>query len=345
MRLLCFGDSNTYGHDPRSCFGGRYPAEARWTDILAQATGWKVLNAGQNGREIPRRTAELAQVARLLAGCVPLDALAVMLGDNDLLQHPSRTAAAISDDMMDFLQYILHYFPHESVWLIAPPPMRRGAWVTEKRLLTESAKLADAYAALSGRLGTHFTDAGQWGVELLFDGVHFSPAGHRAFAAGLQSALEAGMLPDIQEVFPRSPESIRQLTAVWEASVRATHHFLTEKDIQVTARDVPGALASVPHLAAAAIGGASVGFLGADGQRLEMLFLSPASRGRGLGRRLLEWGVRQYGIREVSVNEQNLQALGFYEHLGFHPYKHAEQDEQGRPFPLLYLRREDSPCS
>ena len=66
MRLLCFGDSNTYGYDPRSYFGSRYDAANRWVDLLAAKTGWELLNAGQNGREIPRRAHELQQVQQLL---------------------------------------------------------------------------------------------------------------------------------------------------------------------------------------------------------------------------------------------------------------------------------------
>lgn len=345
MKLLCFGDSNTYGYDPRSCFGGRYPAEVRWTDVLAKNMGWEVLNAGQNGREIPRRASELAQANQLLADCAPLDALAVMLGSNDLLQHPALTAEGVAERMAVFLRHVPEQCPPETVLLVAPPPMRRGAWVTEERLLQESAGLAKAYAALAAELGIRFADAGQWDVELLFDGVHFSPAGHRAFANGIQATLEAVPMPDIREVSQRSPELIRQLTAVWESSVRATHHFLTEDDIRAIARDVPEALSAIPQLAVAIADGAPVGFLGADGRRLEMLFLSPASRGRGLGRRLLEWGARQYGIRETCVNEQNPQALGFYERMGFRVCQRTDLDEQGRPFPLLYLRREDAPCS
>lgn len=345
MKLLCFGDSNTYGYDPRSCFGGRYPAEIRWTGLLAQATGWEVLNAGQNGREIPRRAVELAHVDQLLTNCAPLDGLAIMLGSNDLLQQPSMTAAAAAGRMAGFLRHVLERCPPEMVLLIAPPPMRRGEWVTEERLLIESKALAGVYAALAGQLGARFADAGQWDVELLFDGVHFSPAGHQAFARGMQAALGPRPMPDIQEILQRSPELIRRLAGVWESSVRATHHFLTETDIQAIAQEIPEALRSVPHLAAAFISGVPVGFLGVDGQRLEMLFLSPSNRGCGLGRQLAEWGVRQYGIREVCVNEQNPQALGFYQRLGFRPYKRTGLDEQGRPFPLLYLHREDPPCS
>lgn len=190
MRILCLGDSNTYGYDPRSWMGDRYPADIRWTDRLAAATGWEVLNAGQNGREIPHRAAELAQADRLLASAGPLDLLAVMLGSNDLLQNPRFTAGDTAGRMEAFLGHLLEGCAPPPLLLIAPPPMRPGIWVTEERLLTESSILADAYGALARRLGIRFADAGPWGVDLLFDGVHFSEAGHRTFAARMRKVLE-----------------------------------------------------------------------------------------------------------------------------------------------------------
>ena len=89
MRLICFGDSNTYGYDPRSYFGGRYPAQHRWVDLLAQKLNCTVINAGENGREIPRREEELQRIALILSNQKPLDLLLVMLGGNDLLQSNS----------------------------------------------------------------------------------------------------------------------------------------------------------------------------------------------------------------------------------------------------------------
>lgn len=79
--------------------------------------------------------------------------------------------------------------------------------------------------------------------------------------------------------------------------------------------------------------------MGIEGERLEMLFLAPDARGTGLGRRLLEYGVAHYGVRELTVNEQNPQAVGFYRHMGFETYMRTETDEQGGPYPLLYMRR------
>lgn len=185
MKLLCFGNSNTYGYDPRSLLGDRYPAEVRWTDTLARNTGWTVLNRGQNGREIPCRPAETIRITEVISREMP-DILVVMLGSNDLLCHSDFDAEQTAARMKSFLQAL----PPVQTLLVSPPPMQRGTWVCEERLLTESACLAAQYAALARKLDISFADAGQWGVELTFDGVHFSEAGHRAFANGIRQVLE-----------------------------------------------------------------------------------------------------------------------------------------------------------
>ena len=84
--------------------------------------------------------------------------------------------------------------------------------------------------------------------------------------------------------------------------------------------------------------GEPVAFMGIDSNRLEMLFLSPEVRGKGLGKQLLQYGIETYNIQELTVNEQTPQAVGFYEHMGFQTYKRTEYDEEGNPYPLLYMR-------
>ena len=84
--------------------------------------------------------------------------------------------------------------------------------------------------------------------------------------------------------------------------------------------------------------GEPVAFMGIDSNRLVMLFLSPEVRGKGLGKQLLQYGIETYNIQELTVNEQNPQAVGFYEHMGFQTYKRTEYDEEGNPYPLLYMR-------
>ena len=169
MKVLCYGDSNTYGYDPRGFFGDRYPAECRWVDILARKLKWEVQNEGQNGREIPSRPFQYQRAGELLAPSPP-DIFAVMLGTNDLLRGYSAELGC--SRMEAFLRYIQPKCGQ--LLLIAPPPMKRGAWVMEENLITESVKLAEAYQALSQKLGIAFADAGQWNVPLAFDGVHFT---------------------------------------------------------------------------------------------------------------------------------------------------------------------------
>ena len=123
-------------------------------------------------------------------------------------------------------------------------------------------------------------------------------------------------------------------------SVRATHAFLSEAEILAIRDFVPQALSGVETLVVAFDDGAPLGFMGAEAGRLEMLFLAPEARGRGLGRLLLEEAIARYSVEALTVNEQNPQAVGFYEHLGFRTYKRTELDEEGRPYPLLYMRRE-----
>ena len=143
----------------------------------------------------------------------------------------------------------------------------------------------------------------------------------------------------VYEITERTPERLAELLAVWERSVRATHTFLSESEILRIRGYVPQALAAVPELAVLEEDGRLLGFLGAGEGRLEMLFLDPDARGRGLGRALLTYGLEQYAIREVTVNEQNPAAAGFYRHMGFAVYRRSELDEQGGPYPILYMRR------
>ena len=144
---------------------------------------------------------------------------------------------------------------------------------------------------------------------------------------------------ELTEAQERSGPLLTHLLAVWERSVRATHTFLTAEEIARINEYVPSALAQVPILVVLTDRGVPAAFMGLAGDKLEMLFVAPESRGQGLGRRLIRYGMDRHALREVSVNEQNPQAVGFYEHMGFQTYRRTERDEQGGPYPLLYMRR------
>ena len=133
---------------------------------------------------------------------------------------------------------------------------------------------------------------------------------------------------------------IQQLLQVWEKSVKATHLFLSDNEIKNIKEYVPQALENIANLIIAVDKNQNpISFMGIEDQTLEMLFITPEQIGKGLGKHLIEYGIKNYNIRKLTVNEQNLKAKGFYEHMGFQVYKRTDNDEQGNPYPLLYMSR------
>lgn len=131
-----------------------------------------------------------------------------------------------------------------------------------------------------------------------------------------------------------------QLVAIWEASVRATHDFLDAAAIAQIKAYVPDALRTVPILVVALDDTQKpLGFMGVSDSKLEMLFVAPQARGRGVGKELMTFGIDHFELQTVVVNEQNPQAVGFYEHMGFHTVSRSELDEQGQAYPVLVMHR------
>ena len=133
-----------------------------------------------------------------------------------------------------------------------------------------------------------------------------------------------------------------RLLAIWEASVRATHDFLSEAEIQVLKPLLLHEYLDAVDLAAVReASGSLVGFLGTLDRKIEMLFVAPERRGEGVGRLLVEHAVDRLGCDSVDVNERNPQALGFYLRMGFRVAARSERDGQGNPHPLLHLTLAD----
>lgn len=142
-----------------------------------------------------------------------------------------------------------------------------------------------------------------------------------------------------KDIIPVVSDQQDELVGLWELSVRATHHFLTDADIKMLKPLVKEYLGKVEKLLCICNEqGEAEAFMGVHGNKLEMLFVHPRSQGKGLGKTLVNYAIRVLGINEVDVNEQNPLAIGFYEHLGFQVYDRSARDGQGNPFPLLHLR-------
>ena len=177
MKIVCYGDSNTFGYDPRDYFGEPYGLENCWVDILRDLTGYEVENWGLNGRTIPRYPVQFPQ---------DMDFLVIMLGSNDLLQ--GMAPEDVAEAMGRFLETIP--LNAEKTMVIAPPPFTIGEWVQDPEMILRSRQLVNGYRSVCMEQGVLFADAGEWNIELSFDGVHFTEAGHHSFAKNLYLELE-----------------------------------------------------------------------------------------------------------------------------------------------------------
>jgi len=139
----------------------------------------------------------------------------------------------------------------------------------------------------------------------------------------------------------RNEELLNGLTELWEASVRATHHFLQETDIENLKPYVTEGLASIRHLYVAFDADAPTAFIGIQDEKIEMLFVSPLYLRKGIGKQLVDIARKNHQVVFVDVNEQNPGARAFYEKLGFVEFGRTEMDEQGNPFPIIEMRRKE----
>ncbi|MDR1313334.1 MAG: GNAT family N-acetyltransferase [Deltaproteobacteria bacterium] len=131
---------------------------------------------------------------------------------------------------------------------------------------------------------------------------------------------------------------ISRFLEIWESSVKKTHAFLLDSDIVKIKPEVEQTLKYVKQLYGYCdCNGIFQGFIGTVEEKIEMLFIDVNSRGKGIGKFLLNFAVKNLGVKFVDVNEQNEQGVGFYKHLGFIEISRSEYDNEGRRFPLLHL--------
>ncbi|MBL3658799.1 GNAT family N-acetyltransferase [Fulvivirga sp. 2943] len=130
-----------------------------------------------------------------------------------------------------------------------------------------------------------------------------------------------------------------EVVNVWEASVRATHHFLREEDIEYFKPLILNTYLDAVELRCVRNHEKRIiGFLGVAEDNLEMLFIHPEYRGQGIGKLLLDYSIDHLNVTKVDVNEQNEQAVGFYKHYGFYMIDRSELDSSGKPYPTLHMQ-------
>ncbi|MCK8520459.1 GNAT family N-acetyltransferase [Aquimarina sp. D1M17] len=141
-----------------------------------------------------------------------------------------------------------------------------------------------------------------------------------------------------QKIDKVSKTEYPELLNVWESSVRATHHFLKEEDIEYFKPLILNTYFDAVELRCIKNNDEKiVGFLGVAEQNLEMLFIDPEYRGQKIGKALLDYSINFLEVNKVDVNEQNEQAVGFYKHCGFEVISRSALDSTGKPYPILHM--------
>ena len=193
-KLVCYGDSNTFGYDPADWETGRYEASFRWPDLLQKSLGpdWEVMEQGLNGRKLPdlRHDRETVQQMVSLAGEDGL--LLIMLGTNDLLQTLRPDASVSAERMEALLKFLKETAPALSVLVTAPVPVGQSDHpdAQMRRYYKESLRMNRLFRQLSEKYCVYFADAAEWGIDLAYDFVHFSEKGHCTFAANIKETIE-----------------------------------------------------------------------------------------------------------------------------------------------------------
>ncbi|QCP82035.1 acetyltransferase [Alcaligenes sp. 1735tsa3] len=134
------------------------------------------------------------------------------------------------------------------------------------------------------------------------------------------------------------PEDGQRAVEIWRKAVDATHDFLSVQDRQEIDVMVCGFLPQVSLWLAVDETDYPLAFMLLEQGHMQALFVDPDSRGMGVGKALVLHGLSLHPSMTTDVNEQNEQAVGFYEKMGFKRIGRSPVDDQGKPYPLIHLQ-------
>ena len=194
MKILIYGDSNTYGYDPANLTEQRYPLEQRWTYLLQQINPekWEIIPEGMNGRKLPDLRYDAERIRRLLSTLRPGDLFCVMLGTNDILLTLNPDADIAISKMLELLEFLTNWRDPSDILIIAPPYIGRREIPDRlyQQYYLESKRMNAGFKTQAEAFHANFTDAGPWEAAMSADLVHLSEKGHRQFAEKLGEYLQ-----------------------------------------------------------------------------------------------------------------------------------------------------------
>lgn len=204
IRILCFGDSNTYGYKPDGT--GRFDEEIRWTGIIQKklGTSYRIIEEGLCGRttifedalRIGRRGVDL--IGTLVESHNPIDILVVMLGTNDCKTRYGASAAVIAKGMEQVIEQAKAK-ASKNIKILVISPILLGKGVGEEGYDLEfdhnseivSSRLASEYAKIAHKNHYYYLDASQYASPSLTDREHLDETGHQKLAEAIYNKLTA----------------------------------------------------------------------------------------------------------------------------------------------------------
>lgn len=192
MHIFIYGDSNTFGYDPRDWRTGRFPQEKIWTSVMGSLLPEAEISVdGMNGRELPQGSWDYGYIEAVIRKRKPIDMVIMMLGTNDVMNDPGITEEELLERVttsIDFLRRTAEACGGTDVktLIMAPPPIDIPELPFECPIIERFPKL---YAEAADKTGSLFFDAYSLKPGLLYDGAHLSEDGHRKLGEAMAAFL------------------------------------------------------------------------------------------------------------------------------------------------------------
>lgn len=191
-KILCFGDSNTYGYNPNN--GSRYDKGTRWTGVLSTTLGenFEIIEAGLNNRccfsinSISDEFTGIKIISRYLK--LNPDIIILALGINDLQLLYNPTADEIEKGILDLISTVKNELKNSKIILLAPPRLTSDilfgnfSHQFDNSSIEKSLQIQDIYKNVAIKTNIFFINLDEIIHVSKKDGLHFEPDMHKKIA-------------------------------------------------------------------------------------------------------------------------------------------------------------------
>lgn len=199
MKILCYGDSNTYGMNPLD--GSRYDYNIRWTGMLQNilGNGFEIIEEGQNGRttiyddEKPNRNG-MKDLIPCLNKHKPIDIVILMLGTNDLKTRFHASSQDIANNVSQLVD-VIQKETKAQIILVSPMEVTEGIEngafgdSFDASAVARAQEFSKYYQIVAQEKNCIFVDAAKCSKPSNIDHLHMSEEAHQNLANELAKVI------------------------------------------------------------------------------------------------------------------------------------------------------------